>query len=271
MREKMFWTAPSTQEREADPSLDENSSLEDLPRDSQDDRKAESEVLLYKLTSTSSDQSNDYSDKKATQSSSDQRSRTPSLDSVSSPIAPRRKNRPLSMHFVKCLSGLYCLDCGTDPFKTFGVEKDGGSDGKSTPSGLANLQALQHVSSSTISPLVLAPMMMDDPSAGSIAPFENGTGTFPKTDQRESSIGKTSKPGVESILGEYMALCRFYSVPYNAGVLSTLRFSLPCLRVTGAFHDLDSECQEWCAIGAFDDHLPFVRCRLNFSFANLPH
>jgi len=46
---------------------------------------------------------------------------------------------------------------------------------------------------------------------------------------------------VEKIVNEYIAACRFYGVGHrlNAGVLTTLRFSLPCMRITGRFHDDD--------------------------------
>ena len=38
---------------------------------------------------------------------------------------------------------------------------------------------------------------------------------------------------------QYLSLCRDYGAAPNAGVLTTLRFALPTLRPSGAFHDLD--------------------------------
>jgi hypothetical protein len=49
----------------------------------------------------------------------------------------------------------------------------------------------------------------------------------------------TTLGSVEQLFGEYMCLCQFNKLPYNASVLPTLRFSLPSLRVSGSFHDDD--------------------------------
>jgi hypothetical protein len=133
----------------------------------------------------------------------------------------RYKSGALSMNFVKCLGGLVCQECGTDPIAYIPEDSE-----MNAPSDFTNLQALQRSSSSSISPLVLAPMMMKHSSS---------------LDGTSEKVVYGGNGKIESIMGEYMALCQFYKIPYNAGVLSTLRFSLPCLRVTGSFHDLDSK------------------------------
>jgi hypothetical protein len=50
-----------------------------------------------------------------------------------------------------------------------------------------------------------------------------------------------SSPTPPTIIAEYIAACQLYGCDgrINAGVLATLRFSLPSLRVTGDFHDAD--------------------------------
>lgn len=126
----------------------------------------------------------------------------------------RKQNIPsakaLSMAFMKSLSGLGCCpECRSKPEKD-DDDNHPHSPHSQTPSALYNLQAFQRQGSS-ISPLVAAPM--------SLIPENNSW--------------------VEGILGEYMTLCLFYKVPYNPGILTTLRFSLPSLRVTGSFHDAD--------------------------------
>jgi hypothetical protein len=139
----------------------------------------------------------------------------------------------LSLKFMKSLSGLCCQECGTDPFKE--------QDDKDAPSELYNLQSLQR-SSTSISPLVAAPMMTN-PTVG------DGLIT------------------VEGMIGEYMTLCQFYKVPYNAGVVTTLRFSLPSLRVSGSFHDLDMLAVVELLLRHANTKLKFIS-RLDFSIAS---
>jgi hypothetical protein len=146
-----------------------------------------------------------------------------------------KKAKALSMSFMKSLSGLCCDNCKSDPFETtddvdvLGQTKRGVGDdhdnndvrlGTHESGDLYNLQALRR-SLSTISPLVSGPMLLDSLGSDALA----GGGTTTST--------------VERIIGEYMCFCKFYQVHYNAGILTTLRFSLPCLRVSGSFHDAD--------------------------------
>jgi hypothetical protein len=150
--------------------------------------------------------------------------------------------KSLSMRFIKSLSGLGCENCKTDPFHNImireGTSAAAAAAAAATSSssssfmidgGLYNLKSLQK-SLSTISPLVSGPMMLDHNT-----PVTTATDTPASPSTTTVSISTT----IEQVIGEYMCFCRFYNVNYNAGILTTLRFALPCLRVTGSFHDED--------------------------------
>ena len=160
--------------------------------------------------------------------------------------------RTLSLKFMKSMSGLCaCQDCGKDP-SILAREEDWSEHPSEYPSELDNVQALllRHTNStisnsSGISPLVLAPMMM-----------RPGT-----------SIPSQDMPTIEGLLGEYMCLCQFYQVPYNAGIVATLRFSLPSLRVSGSFHDLDMMALTELLMRHANGRLRYIH-RLDFTVAS---
>jgi len=164
--------------------------------------------------------------------------------------SPSRRSMPLSTRLVGSLAGgMYCSECRIRDSPTsnhsssirnttsqddllhdfFGERnpstndmfngddnKDAGDDDNDDDAHHDyNLQELARQNSNIISPLVLAPMLQ---------PHAEG-----------------KMPIVEKILAEYMATCKFYGCEsrVNAGVLTTLRFALPSLRVSGAFHDAD--------------------------------
>ncbi|KAG7348396.1 hemolysin III family channel protein [Nitzschia inconspicua] len=189
-----------------------------------------------------------------TSDSSDAASATRDMMSMSLRRRPP-KTRSLSMRFIKSLSGLGCENCQSDPFHELGhssKDKDGVSSNignettdrtyDSVNGDLYNLKALQR-SLSTISPLVSAPMMLSPPTAS------NGVAS------------------TETIIGEYMCFCRFYKVTYNAGILTTLRFSLPCMRVTGPFHDEDMLALVEMLLRHGNGALKYIS-RLDFSIAS---
>ena len=182
-------------------------------------------------------------------------------------VSASHKAQALSMSFMKAISGICCDECGNDPLVMVGTmnqyPKDEDKDdvqNQHAPSELYNLQIFHHQSStvsnnSSISPLVLAPMTN---SSSSSIPYYHPDDQQPQQQQPDNhhilppnsnrngstsnhgiSNGSTNSITVEGLLGEYMCLCRFYQVPYNAGIITTLRYSLPSLRVSGAFHDLD--------------------------------
>ncbi|KAL7558661.1 hypothetical protein ACA910_010036 [Epithemia clementina (nom. ined.)] len=77
---------------------------------------------------------------------------------------------------------------------------------------------------------------------------------------------------VEHILSEYIAACRFYGCGdrLNAGVLTTIRFSLPCLRVVGRFHDADMLALAEILFKYVNGPLSFIK-RLDFGLAGPQH
>ena len=137
------------------------------------------------------------------------------------------KAKALSMTFMKSLSGLCCDNCDNDPFKSIGKsgsygnihmnvnheEKKNEEDSPSITETDVEFFSLKN-SSTVISPMVTSPMMMEH-------------------------LDSHQAGNIETIIGEYMCFCRFYNVPFNSGILTTIRFSSPSLRPTGSFHDTD--------------------------------
>ena len=150
----------------------------------------------------------------------------------------------LSLKFMRSLSGIgYCPDCGTDPLLLHESNSKKNKNNKNVdqddaPSELYNFLHLQR-SVSSISPFVSTPMMSSE----------------------------TSTEHTESIIGQYMCLCQFYKVPYNAGVLTTLRFKLPSLRVSGSFHDTDMLALTELLLKHSNSSLQYIR-RLDFTIAS---
>ena len=102
-----------------------------------------------------------------------------------------------------------------------------------------DLDALQRQNSVT-SPLVLAPM------------------SAPNNVKR-----------VEQIITDYIAACRFYGCGdrINAGVLTTIRFSLPSMRLSGGFHDADMLALSEIMFQHGNGALSFIQ-RLDFSMSS---
>ena len=210
-------------------------------------------------------------------------------------VSASHKAQALSMSFMKAISGICCDECGNDPLVMVGTmnqyPKDEDKDdvqNQHAPSELYNLQIFHHQSStvsnnSSISPLVLAPMTN---SSSSSIPYYHPDDQQPQQQQPDNhhilppnsnrngstsnhgiSNGSTNSITVEGLLGEYMCLCQFYQVPYNAGIITTLRYSLPSLRVSGAFHDLDMLALVELLLRHANGRLRFIR-RLDFTVAS---
>ena len=142
---------------------------------------------------------------------------------------PHRIIPPVSQKLVWKLSGLGCATCRTNG------KHDDEDDGNLRVMDY-NLQAL--ATGSPASPLALAPMLENPPH----------------------------QPTVESVLAEYIATCRFYGAAVNAGVLTSLRFALPCLRTSDHFHDTDMLALSEILLRHANGPLRYIK-RLDFSIS----
>lgn len=125
------------------------------------------------------------------------------------PVTTRRPHAlPLSMQLVRPFCGVCCTECGASP-QMPPIEHD---EHDAMLKEYDKVFAAQ--CNSCVSPLVVAPMMHN--------PANNNTNS-------------------QVIIAEYVAACQFYGCGdrVNAGVVTCFRFSLPSLRVTGDFHDVD--------------------------------
>uniref|UniRef100_A0A7S3L3E5 Uncharacterized protein n=1 Tax=Amphora coffeiformis TaxID=265554 RepID=A0A7S3L3E5_9STRA len=129
----------------------------------------------------------------------------PQCEESSTGMMIRRHTPAISKRLFWKFCGVYCQNC----HPTSKSENDP-EDKESLRVMDYNLQAL--AASSPASPLVLAPMLQ-------------------ASAQHHSTV--------ELVLSEYIASCRFYGSTPNAGILSCLRFALPCLRTADQFRDTD--------------------------------
>lgn len=74
-------------------------------------------------------------------------------------------------------------------------------------------------------------------------------------------------PTTQTLLQDYLHACQLYSTPPNSGVLTTIRFALPALRVAGPFHDADMLALGEVLARHLNGPLSYVR-RLDFSRAS---
>ena len=144
---------------------------------------------------------------------------------------------PWSMQLI---SGLCCQECTITPLNSNlnlqAVDKELSSSNVG-PNYDPVFQSLAK-SRSSISPLVVAPMLhLSDADM--------------------------------SIVQEYTQTCNLYNTPPNAGVLITLKFSLPSLRVSNGFTDIDMLCLCELLLKHCNGKLSYIR-RLDFSKASRP-
>jgi hypothetical protein len=203
---------------------------------------------------TTSEKTNEDSSKRKEEKSlveKDASNAKPSLLNSSS------RTQPLSRHLMQAAS-FCCQACGTRNTNTTGSNRTAADEDKDNENdhnedepmtqvlGDYNLQLLKEKTSNTsVSPLLMAPMTM--PICGS---------------PKYQSI-------MESIIMEYMAACRFFGVGHrvNAGVLTTFRFSLPSLRVSGSFHDADMLALSEVLLRYGNGPLKYIK-RLDFSLSS---
>jgi hypothetical protein len=148
-----------------------------------------------------------------------------------------RRALPWSMQLI---SGLCCQECTTLPLSSNlnlqAVDKEVSSSNVG-PNYEPVFQSLAK-SRSSISPLVIAPMLhLSDADA--------------------------------SLIQEYIQTCNLYDTPPSTGVLVTLKFSLPSLRVSNGFTDIDMLCLCELLLKHSNAKLSFIR-RLDFSKASRP-
>jgi channel protein (hemolysin III family) len=184
---------------------------------------------------------------------------------------PYQQCLPLSMQLLKYVPGMYCAHNGcsscrgdgatntTDiqdflaaaafsngPFcTTIGTTAAAAVDARDQDEN-AQLQSLQNQANSedsfpaaheyydlqslrrqytAASPLVVAPMLLHSSSQHSS--IFHPTATL------------STRFYTERLLHDYYMICSFYKVAPNTSVVTTLRFSLPCLRMIGVFGDAD--------------------------------
>jgi len=86
----------------------------------------------------------------------------------------------------------------------------------------------------------------------------------PMTLSTDLQLRQRQQPVLERILLDYKAACQFYHREPNAGVLTTLRYSLPGLRVTSPFYDSDMLALAEILLQYGNGPLQYIR-RLDFS------
>eukprot|EP00984_Skeletonema_dohrnii_P012896 scaffold5266_cov100-Skeletonema_dohrnii-CCMP3373.AAC.1 len=83
-----------------------------------------------------------------------------------------------------------------------------------------------------------------------------------------SSINNRNIDEIETIIQEYTTACQIYGCAdrINPGILTTFRFQLPSLRVSGAFFDADMLALVEVLLHHVNGALSYIR-RLDFSVA----
>lgn len=163
------------------------------------------------------------------------RSPTRSSRTPSEPSAPHHVNSlPMSMQLMRPFSGMCCQECGASQWPP---RPDSTSDDHDDIVKEYDKIFSCFPTNSAVSPMVVAPIMH-------------------------------SSPTPPTIIAEYIAACQLYGCDgrINAGVLATLRFSLPTLRVTGDFHDADMLALSDIFIRHGNGALRYIR-RLDFTVA----
>jgi len=204
---------------------------------------------------------------------------------------------PLSMRLLSRLPSSYCSHCssggGGSSFgggggaasvvpRNYNDEDDEYVSGGGSCDIADDLHRLQDVmlaeydipalrrQNSSVSPLVVAPMMSPIPSTSSSSKRRQepstggGSGVVVPAAMNVPSAGAV----LERIISEYLSACDLYGCRnrVNPGVLTALRFSLPALRVSGSFHDADMLALCEILLRYVNGPLRYIR-RLDFSVA----
>lgn len=109
----------------------------------------------------------------------------------------------------------------------------------------------------------------DDTSDQVVAADNNSSSIVPRPERNLVLPGQNDGSTAENLIHQYISACHLYGVGdrINAGVLTTLRFSLPTLRVSGSFHDADMLSLSEILLPHCNGLLSYIR-RLDFSIAS---
>jgi hypothetical protein len=135
---------------------------------------------------------------------------------------------------------------------------DGGDDYNEDVNELAPL----HDSNTSVYESITKSIFANSTSSSSLLRRQRGI----QQKSNETPSGPTYN--IESILQEYTAACQIYGCAdrINAGILTTLRFRLPSLRVSGSFFDADMLALAEVLLHHINGALSYIR-RLDFSLA----
>lgn len=175
---------------------------------------------------------------------------------------------PFSMRVMRCVVGNCCANCSPkDPVKE---EEERKAEEKEIEKllGLQEMAYCMPLSEDTDEDfpvgrtLALAKRNCGSiPSSYLLSPAVYNpvlaTTTYPELQQVQLPI-------IERILADYRTACAFYQRPMNAGVMTTLRFSVPYLRVTPDFIDADMLALSEILIRYANGPLRFIT-RLDFA------
>jgi len=98
---------------------------------------------------------------------------------------------------------------------------------------------------------------------------DSSTSIVPRPERNLVLPGQNDGSTAENLIHQYISACHLYGAGdrINAGVLTTLRFSLPTLRVSGSFHDADMLALSEILLPNCNGLLSYIR-RLDFSIAS---
>ena len=98
---------------------------------------------------------------------------------------------------------------------------------------------------------------------------DSSTSIVPRPERNLVLPGQNDGSTAESLIHQYISACHLFGAGdrINAGVLTTLRFSLPTLRVSGSFHDADMLALGEILLPHCNSLLKYIK-RLDFSIAS---
>lgn len=156
------------------------------------------------------------------------------LSSTASPTTTRpRSILPLSMRLLRCMGGVGFCNCNRSSRSA--AAADGFSGGEYYDIAVPNNNNKSRNSSRGYSPLG------DGEYCGVIGLNTNWDVSTPGTINNQQVAASSAMAVLEDVLADYRLLCQFYQCEngVNAGVMTSLRYSLPHVRVSVGFGDAD--------------------------------